>query len=141
VTNFPESSRLGAQLFQRRGSEVGDHEPDLTLQRMQAARIGIALFLFFLAVIGVLAGISLLTGENDDLSNTGEQVVGILWLVSAALFVTAGALLLRRPMTGRALGALGGVLVFGGVLLTVNPYFGAPVTAGAALAAVLGFAR
>ena len=91
---------------------------------MQAARIGIALFLFFLAVIGVLAGISLLTGENDDLSNTGEQVVGIFWLVSAALFAAAGALLLRRPMDGRALGALGGVLVLGGVLLTVNPYFG-----------------
>lgn len=108
---------------------------------MQAARIGIALFLFFLAVIGVLAGISLLTGENDDLSNTGELVVGILWMVSAALFVAAGVLLLRRPMNGRALGALGGVLVLGGVLLTVNPYFGAPVTAGAALAAVLGFAR
>ncbi|MGH2931673.1 MAG: hypothetical protein ACRDKK_02310 [Gaiellaceae bacterium] len=108
---------------------------------MQAARIGIALFLFFLAVIGVLAGISLLTGENDDLSNTGEQVVGIFWLISAALFVAAGALLLRRPMNGRALGALGVVLVLGGVLLTVNPYFGAPVTAGAALAAVLGFAR
>jgi drug/metabolite transporter (DMT)-like permease len=108
---------------------------------MQAARIGIALFLFFLALIGVLAGLSLLTGENDDLSNTGEQVVGSLWLVSAALFAGAGALLLRRPMTGRALGILGAVLVFGGVLLTVNPYFGAPVTAGAALAAVLGFAR
>jgi hypothetical protein len=108
---------------------------------MQAARIGIALFLFFLALIGVLSGLSLLTGENDDLSNTGEQVVGSLWLVSAALFAGAGALLLRRPMTGRALGILGAVLVLGGVLLTVNPYFGAPVTAGAVLAAVLGFAR
>ena len=108
---------------------------------MQAARIGIALFLVFLALIGVLAGLSLLTGENDDLSNTGEVVVGSLWLVSAALFAAAGALLLRRPMNGRALAALGGVLVVGGVLLTVNPYFGAPVTASAALAAVLGFAR
>jgi drug/metabolite transporter (DMT)-like permease len=108
---------------------------------VHSARIGIALFLFFLALIGLLAGISLLTGESDDLSNTGERVVGTLWLVSAALFAGAGALLLRRPMTGRALGALGAVLVFGGVLLTVNPYFGAPVTAGAALAAVLGFAR
>jgi drug/metabolite transporter (DMT)-like permease len=108
---------------------------------MQAARIGIALFLFFLALIGVLAGISLLTGENDELSNTGELVVGVFWLLSAALFAAAGALLLRRPMDGRALGAIGAVLVVGGVLLTVNPYFGAPVTAGAALAAVLGFAR
>jgi drug/metabolite transporter (DMT)-like permease len=108
---------------------------------MQAARIGIALFLFFLALIGVLAGVSLLTGENDDLSNTGEVVVGALWLVSATLFAAAGAFLLRRPINGRALGALGVVLVFGGVVLTVNPYFGAPVTAGAALAAVLGFAR
>jgi drug/metabolite transporter (DMT)-like permease len=108
---------------------------------MHAARIGIALFLFFLAVIGVLAGLSLLNGESDDLSDRGEQVVGSLWLVSAALFAAAGALLLRRPMTGRVLGALGAVLVLGGVLLTVNPYFGAPVTAGAALAAVLGFAR
>jgi len=108
---------------------------------MQAARIGITLFLFFLALIGVLAGLSLLTGENDELSDTGEQVVGSLWLVSAALFAAAGALLMRRPVNGRALGALGGVLVFGGVLLTVNPYFGAPVTTGAALAAVLGFAR
>jgi hypothetical protein len=108
---------------------------------MQAARIGIALFLFFLALIGVLAGLSLLTGENDELSNTGELVVGLLWLASAALFAAAGALLLRRPMNGRALGALGAVLVVGGFLLTYNPYFGAPVTAGAALAAVLGFAR
>jgi drug/metabolite transporter (DMT)-like permease len=108
---------------------------------MPAARIGIALFLFFLALIGVLAGLSLLTGESDDLSNTGERVVGLLWLVSAVLFAAAGALLLQRPMTGRAFAALGTVLVFGGVLLTVNPYFGAPVTAGAALAAVLGFAR
>ena len=141
MTNFPEPSRLRAQLFQRRGGEVGGHAQDLTLQRMQAARIGIAIFLFFLALIGVLAGVSLLTGENDELSNTGELVVGVLWLVSAALFVAAGALLMRRPMNGRALGVLGGVLVFGGVLLTVNPYFGAPVTAGAALAAVLGFAR
>jgi hypothetical protein len=89
---------------------------------VHTARIGISLFLFFLALIGVLAGLSLLTGESDDLSNTGERVVGSLWLVSAALFAAAGALLLRRPMT-------------------VNPYFGAPVTAGAALAAVLGFAR
>ena len=108
---------------------------------MQAARIGISLFLFFLALIGVLAGISLLTGESDDLSNTGEAVVGSLWLLSAVLFALAGALLLRRPMNGRALAALGGVLVVGGLLLTFNPYFGAPVTAGAALAAVLGFAR
>ena len=108
---------------------------------MHVARIGIGLFLFFLALIGVLAGVSLLTGENEDLNNTGEAVVGVLWLVSAALFAAAGGLLLRRPVTGRALGILGGVLVFGGVLLTVNPYFGAPVTAGAALAAVLGFAR
>ncbi len=108
---------------------------------MNAARIGIAFFLFFLALIGVLSGISLLSGESDDLSNMGERVVGSLWLVSAALFAVAGAVLLRRPMNGRALGALGVVLVLGGVLLTVNPYFGAPVTAGAALAAVLGLAR
>lgn len=108
---------------------------------MNAARIGIAFFLFFLALIGVLSGISLLSGESDDLSNMGERVVGSLWLVSAALFAVAGAVLLRRPMNGRALGALGVVLVLGGVVLTVNPYFGAPVTAGAALAAVLGLAR
>jgi hypothetical protein len=88
---------------------------------VHSARIGIALFLFFLALIGLLAGISLLTGESDDLSNTGERVVGTLWLVSAALFAGAGALLLRRPMTGRALGALGAVLVFGGDQFTVNP--------------------
>jgi drug/metabolite transporter (DMT)-like permease len=141
VTGLPESSRLRAELVERRGGEVDGHRPDLTLQDVHTARIGISLFLFFLALIGVLAGLSLLTGESDDLSNTGERVVGSLWLVSAALFAAAGALLLRRPMTGRALGALGAVLVFGGVLLTVNPYFGAPVTAGAALAAVLGFAR
>ena len=109
---------------------------------MNAARIGIAFFLVFLALIGVLSGISLLSGESDDLSNMGERVVGSLWLVSAALFAVAGAVLLRRPMmNGRALGALGVVLLLGGVLLTVNPYFGAPVTAGAALAAVLGLAR
>ncbi len=108
---------------------------------MNAARIGIAFFLFFLVLIGVLSGISLLSGESDDLSNMGERVVGSLWLVSAALFAAAGALLLQRPMNGRALAAHGVVLVLGGVLLTVNPYFGAPVTAGAALAAVLGLAR
>jgi hypothetical protein len=108
---------------------------------VHAARIGIALFLFFLALIGVLAGISLLTGENEDLTDTGELVVGILWLVSAALYAAAGALLLRRPPNGRALAILGVILVVGGVLLTVNPYFGAPLTALAALIAVLGFAR
>ena len=108
---------------------------------MHVARLGIAIFLFFLALLGVLAGISLLTGENDDLTDTGELVVGILWLVSAVLYVAAGALLLRRPANGRMLAILGAVLVVGAVLLTVNPYFGAPVTALAALVAVLGFAR
>jgi hypothetical protein len=108
---------------------------------MHVARIAIAIFLFFLALLGVLAGISLLTGENEDLTNTGELVVGILWLVSAVLFVAAGALLLRRPPNGRALVVLGAVLVVGAVLLTVNPFFGAPLTAAAALVAVLGFAR
>ena len=108
---------------------------------MSTARVGIALFLFFLGVIGVLSGLSLLTGESDELSNMGERFVGSLWLLSAALFAAAGALLLRRPMNGRVLAGLGLVLVLGGVLLTVNPYFGAPVTAGAALAAVLGLAR
>ena len=108
---------------------------------MNAARVGIALFLFFLGLIGVLAGISLLTGENEDLTNTGELVVGILWLASAVLYAAAGALLLRRQPDGRALVILGVILVFGGVLLTVNPYFGAPITAAAALIAVLGFAR
>ena len=108
---------------------------------MHVARIGIAAFLFFLAVLGVLAGSSLLTGENDDLTNTGELVVGILWLASAVLYAVAGALLLRRPANGRALVVLGVILVVGGVLLTVNPYFGAPMTALAALVAVLGFAR
>ena len=108
---------------------------------MHVARIGIAVFLFFLALLGVLAGSSLLTGENDDLTNTGELVVGILWLASAGLYAVAGALLLRRPANGRALVVLGVILVVGGVLLTVNPYFGAPMTALAALVAVLGFAR
>jgi drug/metabolite transporter (DMT)-like permease len=112
-----------------------------TLSAVHTARIGIALFLFFLALIGVLAGISLLTGENEDLTDTGELVVGVLWLVSAVLYAAAGALLLRRPTSGRALVILGAILVVGGVLLTVNPYFGAPMTAAAALVAVLGFAR
>jgi drug/metabolite transporter (DMT)-like permease len=111
------------------------------LSDVYAARLGIALFLFFLALIGVLAGISLLAGENDDLTDTGELVVGILWLVSAVLYAAAGALLLRRPPNGRALVILGVALVAGGVLLTVNPYFGAPLTAAAVLVAVLGFAR
>ena len=44
-------------------------------------------------------------------------------------------------MNGRALGILIAILVVGGILLTVNPYFGAPMTALAALVAVLGFAR
>ena len=108
---------------------------------MHVARIGIAVFLFFLALLGVLAGSSLLTGENDDLTNTGELVVGILWLASAGLYAVAGALLLRRPANGRALVVLGVILGVGGVLLTVNPSFGAPMTALAALVAVLGFAR
>jgi drug/metabolite transporter (DMT)-like permease len=108
---------------------------------VHAARLGIALFLFFLALIGVLAGITLLTGEDDELTNTGELVVGILWLASAGLYALAGALLLRRPPNGRALVILGVALVVGGVLLTVNPYFGAPLTAAAVLVAVLGFAR
>jgi drug/metabolite transporter (DMT)-like permease len=108
---------------------------------MQVARLGIAIFLFFLALIGVLAGISLLAGENEDLTNTGELVVGILWLASAVLYAAAGALLLRRPPNGRALVILGLALVAGGVVLTVNPYFGAPLTAAAVLVAVLGFTR
>ena len=108
---------------------------------MHVARLGIAIFLFFLALLGVLAGISLLTGENEDLTDTGELVVGILWLVSAVLYAAAGALLLRRPPNGRALAILAAVLVVGAVLLTVNPYFGAPLTAAAVLVAVLGFAR
>jgi drug/metabolite transporter (DMT)-like permease len=108
---------------------------------VHVARLGIAIFLFFLALIGVFAGISLLTGENEDLTNTGELVVGILWLASAVLYAAAGAFLLRRPPNGRALVILGATLVAGGILLTVNPYFGAPLTAAAVLVAVLGFAR
>ena len=108
---------------------------------MHVARLGIAIFLFFLALLGVLAGISLLTGENDDLTNTGELVVGVLWFVSAVIYAATGALLLRRPVNGRALGILIAILVVGGILLTVNPYFGAPMTALAALVAVLGFGR
>jgi hypothetical protein len=112
-----------------------------TLSAVQVARIGIAVFLFFLAVVGVLAGISLLAGENDDLTDTGELVVGILWLVSAVLYAGAGALLLRRPANGRLLVVLGAALVAGAILLTANPYFGAPLTAAAVLVAVLGFSR
>jgi hypothetical protein len=108
---------------------------------VQFARLAIGLFLFFLAVIAVLAGISLLVGENEDLTDTGELVVGILWLVSAALYAAAGTLLLRRPPNGRALAVLAAGLVAGGVLLTLNPYVGAPLTAVALLVAVLGFAR
>lgn len=112
-----------------------------TLSAVHVARLGIALFLFFLAVIGVFAGVSLVAGENDDLTNTGELVVGVLWFASAALYTAAGVLLLRRPPNGRVLGILGAALVAGGILLTVNPYFGAPLTAAAVLVAVLGFAR
>jgi hypothetical protein len=108
---------------------------------VQVARLGIAFFLFFLALIAVLAGISLLAGENEDLTNRGELAVGVLWLVSAAVFALAGGLLLRRALDGRALAVLAAALVAGGVLLTVNPYVGAPITAVALLAAVLGFAR
>ena len=111
------------------------------LSQVQFARLAIALFLIFLAVIAVLAGISLLAGENEDLTDTGELVVGILWLASAALYAAAGALLLRRPPNGRALAVLAGALVAGGVLLTLNPYVGAPLTAVALLVAVVGFAR
>jgi hypothetical protein len=106
---------------------------------VQVARLGIALFLFFLAGIGVFAGISLLTGENEDLTDTGEIVVGVLWLVSALLYALAGVLLLRRPPNSRALGLLGAALLAGGVLITINPYFGAPLTAAAILVAVVGF--
>jgi hypothetical protein len=106
---------------------------------VHVARLGFALFLFFLAGIGVFAGISLLTGENEDLTDTGELVVGVLWLVSALLYALAGVLLLRRPANGRALVLLGAAFVAGGVLITVNPYFGAPLTAAAILVAVVGF--
>jgi hypothetical protein len=108
---------------------------------VRAARIGLAIFLFFLALIGILAGLSLLAGESDDLSETGERVVGAFWLLSAGLFAAAGVLLLGREVTGRTLAVLGAVLVAGGILLTVNPYFGAPATALASLVAVLGYAR
>ena len=108
---------------------------------MQVARVGIAVFLFFLTLLGVLAGISLLAGENEDLTDTGELVVGILWLLSSLLYAAAGALLLRRPADGRMLAILGATLVAGAILLTVNPYFGAPLTAAAVLVAVLGFGR
>lgn len=106
---------------------------------MQVARIAVAVFLFFLALISVLAGLSLLAGESDDLTETGERVVGAVWLVSAAIFGATGALLLRRPLRRRTLGALVAVLVLGGVVLTVNPYFGAPIMALAVLVAVLGY--
>jgi hypothetical protein len=106
---------------------------------VQVARLGIALFLFFLAGIGVFAGTSLLTGENEDLSDTGEVVVGVLWLVSALLYALAGVLLLRRPPNRGALALLGAALFAGGVVITVNPYFGAPLTAAAILVAVVGF--
>lgn len=105
---------------------------------MQVARLGIALFLFFLGGIGVFAGMSLLTGENEDLTDTGEVVVGFLWLVSALLYALAGGLLLRRPPNRTALALLGAALVAGGVLITVNPYFGAPLTAAAILVGVVG---
>jgi hypothetical protein len=106
---------------------------------VHVARIALAVFLFFLALISVLAGFSLLAGENDDLTDTGERVVGAVWLVSAALFSGAGALLLRRPLSRRTLVALVAVLVLGGVILTLNPYFGAPIVAIAVLVAVLGY--
>jgi drug/metabolite transporter (DMT)-like permease len=106
---------------------------------VQAARLGITLFLFFLAGIGVFAGISLLTSGNEDLSDTGEVVVSVLWLVSALLYALAGVLLLRRPPNRGALALLGAALVAGGVLITVNPYFGAPLTAAAILVTVVGF--
>jgi hypothetical protein len=111
------------------------------LSPVQVARLGIAFFLFFLALIAVLAGVSLLAGENEDLTNRGELVVGVLWLASAGVYALAGALLLRRALDGRTLAVLAAALVAGGVLLTVNPYVGAPITAVALLAAVLGFAR
>jgi hypothetical protein len=106
---------------------------------MQVARIAVAVFLFFLALISVIAGLSLLGGESDDLTDTGERVVGTVWLLSAVLFGAAGVVLLRRPLRRRTLGALVVVLVLGGVVLTLNPYFGAPVVAIAVLVAVLGY--
>jgi hypothetical protein len=103
------------------------------------ARVGIAVFLFFLGTIGVVAGLSLLGGENEDLTETGERVVGALWLFSAALYTFAAVLVLRRSMSGRLLGALVAVLVLGGVVLTLNPYLGAPVSAIAVLVAIFAF--
>ena len=108
---------------------------------MQIARIAIAVYLFFLAAIGVLAGVSLLGGENEDLTATGELVVGVFWLASALLFTTGGVLLLRRPMITRTLLVVVGVLLLGGVVISLNPYFGVPLTAAAVLIAILGFAR
>jgi hypothetical protein len=104
--------------------------------RIRIARILISLLLLYLAGIGVLAGVSILTGEDGDLTETIERMVAALWLLSAALFAAAAVLVFRRPLTGRALGAIVVVLVLGGVAITVNPYFGAPVTAAAVLAAV-----
>jgi hypothetical protein len=108
---------------------------------MQVARIAIGAFLCFLAGIGVFAGVSLLTGEDGDLTETLELVVGALWFLAAALYAAGAILVFRRPMTPRTLAVLVAVLVVGGVLITINPYVGPPLTAAAILIAVLGFAR
>jgi drug/metabolite transporter (DMT)-like permease len=115
--------------------------PGLYAAPMQVARIAIGAFLCFLAGIGVFAGVSLLTGEDGDLTETVKLVVGALWLVAAALFAAAALIVFRSPMTPRMLAVLLVVLVLGGVLITVNPYVGPPLTAAAIVIAAVGFAR
>lgn len=108
---------------------------------MQVARIAIGVFLCFLAGIGVFAGVSLLTGEGGDLTETVKLLVGALWLFAAVLYAAGAILVFRRPMTPRTLAVLVIVLVVGGVLITVNPYVGPTLTAAAILIAILAFAR
>ena len=108
---------------------------------MQVARIAIGAFLCFLAGIGLFAGVSLFTSEDGDLTEGLKRAVAAGWLVAALLFTAGAILVFRRPMAPRTLGVIVVALVLGGVLITVNPYIGPPLTAAAILIAVLWFAR
>jgi ABC-type transport system involved in multi-copper enzyme maturation permease subunit len=109
---------------------------------VQTARVALAVFLFFLALLGGIGAFSGFFGESEDTSRTVRLVLACIWLASGVVFAIAGALLLSpaRVVTGRTVVVLAAVLVVGAVILNLSPFLGGPVTALAALAVVVGFA-
>jgi hypothetical protein len=107
---------------------------------VRVAQVGIAVFLLFLAVLGLAGAAYGFWGDPGDLGRKAGIAIGFVWLASALVFGLTAVLLFRAPgITGRTVGMLIAVLVIGALLLTITPIVGAPVTALAALVAVLGF--